>query len=98
ARPALVHVVEVDNPWIRRDIDTQEDLAVAAAAIRSAAITTLGVMRRHRSRRSFHPTPISDAHLEWLVDSARYASTSSYIQACAVVAVAEPERKAAVAR
>ncbi len=55
-------------------------------------------MARHRSRRAYLPDPVGEAQLAWLVDSARHASTSSFIQAYTVIAVRDPERKAEVAR
>ena len=55
-------------------------------------------MRRHRSRRSFRPEPLADGQLERLVDAARYASTSSFIQAYSVIAVHDEARKAECAR
>ena len=93
-----VRVVAVDDPWVLLDLDTPQDLAVARAALRARSETTTGLMRLHRSRRRFHPDPIPDEQLDWLVDSARHASTSSYIQAYSVVCVTEAERKAAAAR
>lgn len=89
--------VPVDDPWVCRDLDTPADLAAARAALRDGGQPLSLQMRAHRSRRAFHPDPIPAAQLEWLVDSARYASTSSFIQAYAAVAVQEPERKARVA-
>ncbi len=87
----------VRNPWIHWDLDTPEDLQRAQAELRSVPMRTVEVMRRHRSRRSYHPDPIPADQLQWLVDSARYASTSSFIQAYAVVAVQDAKRKAEVA-
>jgi nitroreductase len=55
-------------------------------------------MRAHRSRRAFKPDPIPDEQLAWLVDSARHASTSSFLQAYSLVAVRDPQRKDEVAR
>lgn len=93
-----VRVVAVDDPWVLRDLDTPQDLAGARASLRARAETTTELMRLHRSRRRFHPDPIPDEQLEWLVDTARHASTSSYIQAYSVVCVTQAERKSAAAR
>jgi nitroreductase len=55
-------------------------------------------MFRHRSHRAYRPDPVPEAQLERLVDAARYASTSSFIQAYSVVAVRNPEVKGQCAR
>lgn len=92
-----VRVVPVEDSWVRRDLDRPEDLAAARAALECSG-SPAQWMARHRSCRSFRPDPVSRRQLEWLVDVARRCSTSSYMQAATVVAVTDPERKAAAAR
>ncbi len=96
--PGRNRAVAVDDGWVLRDLDTPEDLSAAQGALRCAGMTATELMARHRSRRSYLPLGVGDAQLRWLVDSARHASTSAFLQACAVVAVRDPERKAAAAR
>jgi nitroreductase len=55
-------------------------------------------MFRHRSRRSYRPDPVARETIERLVDAARHASTSSFIQAYSVVCVQEPAIKNDCAR
>ncbi len=98
ADPERVHTVPVEDPWVLRDLDTPEDLASARAALRAVTGSTTELMRRHRSVRSFTDEPIPDQQLEWLVDSARYASTSSFIQAYSAIAVCDPVRRAELSR
>ncbi len=93
-----VRGVSVRNPWVLRDLDTQDDLRAAAAFLRCTHLSPSEQMRAHRSRRSYHPDPVPDEQLQWIVDSARHAPTSSFIQAYSVVAVRDKDKKAAVAR
>lgn len=93
-----VRAVEVHSPWVRRDLDTQEDLRAAAAFLRWTHLSPTEQMRAHRSRRSYHRDPIPAEQLSWIVDSARHAPTSSFIQAYSVVAVQDKDKKAAAAR
>lgn len=95
--PARVRTVPTSNPWVRADLDRPEDLRAARAAIAAEPFCTVEQMHRHRSHRAYQPTPLAEGQLERLVDAARYASTSSFIQAYSVVAVRDPERKAACA-
>lgn len=97
-RSQPVEVVPVRDPWVLRDLDTPDDLAAARARLRDSGRTTLEVMRAHRSRRAYRPDAIPNEQLAALVDAARHASTSSFIQAYAVVAVADIARKTEVAR
>jgi nitroreductase/CTP:molybdopterin cytidylyltransferase MocA len=97
AVPSRVVTVPVRDLWVLRDLDTPADLAAARAALRAIPAPATELMRRHRSRRAFRPDPIPDEQLACLVDAARHAPTSSYLQAYAVVAVREPSRKAVVA-
>lgn len=48
---------------------------------------------RHRSVRSFLPTPVTEDELRAVVAAASSASTSSNLQAWSVVAVTDPERR-----
>lgn len=97
-RALPVVAVPVPDPWVLRDLDTPEDLEAARGRLRELGVGTLELMRRHRSRRAYAPVPVPGEQLARLVDAARYASTSSFIQAYAVVAVVDPARKAEVAR
>lgn len=94
ADPARVIALPSANPWVLADLDRPDDLRCAQAALAAQPLPTLELMHRHRSRRRYAPTPLADGQLERLVDAARHASTSSFIQAYAVVAVADPARKA----
>jgi nitroreductase/CTP:molybdopterin cytidylyltransferase MocA len=98
ADPARVRAVPSANPWVHADLDEPEDLRAARCALHGGPWSTVAQMFRHRSRRAFAPDPVPDAQLERLVDAARHASTSSFIQAYAVVAVRDPVVKAECAR
>ena len=98
ADAARVAAIPTSNQWVVADLDRPEDLRAARAALSGLPVPTLELMHRHKSRRAFLPTPLADGQLERLVDAARHASTSSYIQAYAVVAVRDPARKARAAQ
>lgn len=98
AQRAHTAYVEVDNPWVRRDLDEPGDLAAARAWLDRPQGPVTAVMRAHRSRRDYHPDPVPVEQLRWIVDCARHASTSSLMQAYSVVAVCDAERRDAVAR
>ncbi|MCB1889513.1 MAG: nitroreductase family protein [Rhodocyclaceae bacterium] len=51
----------------------------------------------HRSVRAYRPDPVSDEQLTAIVAAAQSAATSSNLHAWSVVAVRDPERKAALA-
>ena len=93
-----VRTVASANPWVVADLDRPEDFRAALCALYGEPWSTIAQMFRHRSHRSYHPDPISDQQLARYVDAARHASTSSYIQAYAVVAVRDPQKKNEVAR
>lgn len=95
--PGRVRDLPTANPWTLADLDEPEDLEAARAALRAAPGSVVEHMRRHRSRRSFRPEPLERGQLERLVDAARHASTSSFIQAYAIVAVEDPERRRSIA-
>ena len=94
---ARVRVVPTANPWVCADLDHPEDLRAARAHLAAGPHGVVEQMHRHRSIRAYRPDPLAAGQLERLVDAARRASTSSFIQAYAVVAVEDPERRAAVA-
>ncbi|MFK7738992.1 MAG: NTP transferase domain-containing protein [Planctomycetota bacterium] len=96
--PERVRVVPTSNPWVSCDLDYPEDLRSARAALRSGPWTPVAQMFRHRSHRSYEPDALEDGQIERLVDAARHASTSSFIQAYSVVAVREAELKNECAR
>jgi nitroreductase len=62
-----------------------------------ASTAVLDLLLAHRSVRGYRPEPLPDGCLERLVAAAQSASTSSNLQTYSIVAVADPERKAAVA-
>jgi FMN reductase (NADPH) len=96
--PARVHAVPSANPWVLADLDRPEDHRAAVCALRGEPWSTVAQMFLHRSRRAYHPDPVPQEQIERLVDAARHASTSSYIQAYSVVAVRDLARKAECAR
>lgn len=97
--PDRVRTIPTANPWVRADLDHPEDLRAARAALAQASpLSTVELMARHRSRRSFRDAPVPREQIERLVDAARHASTSSYIQTTTVIAVTEPQKRAECAR
>jgi nitroreductase/CTP:molybdopterin cytidylyltransferase MocA len=92
-----VAAVAVSNPWVCRDLDTPDDLAAARRWLEGPHVALLELMHRHRSRRRYRSDPLPPGLLERLVDAARHASTSSFIQAYSVVAVTDRERKDRIA-
>lgn len=96
--PPRVHAVPSANPWVHADLDRPEDLRAAVCALHGEPWSTVAQMFRHRSHRAYRPDPVPRAQLERLVDAARHASTSSFIQGYAVVAVRDPVKKAECAR
>ncbi|WP_223068061.1 oxygen-insensitive NADPH nitroreductase [Paenibacillus caui] len=58
---------------------------------------TLNVIMNHRSIRKFSDRPVDTATLEQIVSAGQMASSSSHVQAYSVIAVTDPERKAALA-
>jgi FMN reductase (NADPH) len=95
--PARVEAIEVDDPWVLRDLDLPEDLAAAQRSSAALPLAPTELMRAHRSRRSFRPDPVPPEQLARLVDAARHAATSSLMQAYSIVAVRDPVRKARIA-
>lgn len=91
--PARVAPVPVEDGWVLRDIDLPEDLLAARGALEHSGLSACELMARHRSRRGYRSESVGDQQLRWLVDSARHASTSSFMQAASVVVVRDPERK-----
>jgi nitroreductase/CTP:molybdopterin cytidylyltransferase MocA len=96
--PERVAVVPTANHWVRADLDRPEDLRAARCDLSGEPWSTVAQMFRHRSHRSYLPDAVPDAQIQRLVDAARYASTSSFIQAYSVIAVREKELKNECAR
>ena len=96
--PARVGVVPSANPWVHADLDHPEDHRAAVCALHGEPWSTVAQMFRHRSHRAYRAEPVPQAQLERLVDAARYASTSSFIQAYSVVAVRDADVKGQCAR
>lgn len=92
-----VRVVGVDSTWIWRDLDTPADLEAARGALAQGGRDVLAVMRRHRSRRAYSQLEVGSDQVRALVDTARHASTSSFLQGASIVAVRDRERIAKVA-
>jgi FMN reductase (NADPH) len=95
--PSRTAVVPTANPWVLADLDRPEDLRAARCALHGEPWSTTAQMFLHRSRRAYRPEPLAEGQLERLVDAARHASTSSFIQAYAVVAVRDAAHRAEVA-
>lgn len=95
--PTRVRDIPTANAWTLADLDEPADLEAARAALAALPGSVVEHMRRHRSRRRYRTDPLAKGQLERLVDAARFASTSSFIQAYAVVAVEDEERRRAVA-
>ena len=96
--PARVRVVASANPWVHADLDHPEDHRAAVCALAGEPWSTVAQMFRHRSHRAYRPDPLPQAQIERLVDAARHASTSSFIQAYSVVCVRDAEVKGQCAR
>ena len=96
--PARVRVVPSANPWVHADLDHPEDHRAAVCALHGEPWSTVAQMFRHRSHRAYKPDALAAGQLERLVDAARYASTSSFIQAYSVVAVRDARVKGECAR
>src|SRR5690606_7353156 len=84
--------IAVDDGWVLRDLDERADLLAARGALQNAGLAVPELMARHRSRRRYTGEPVGDTQLRWLIDSARFASTSSYLQAYSAVVVRDPAR------
>lgn len=96
--PSRVAVIPTANHWVCTDLDQPEDLRAARCALSGEPWSTLAQMYRHRSHRAYLPDALPDAQIERLVDAARHASTSSFIQAYSVIAVRDAELKGECAR
>ena len=59
---------------------------------------TLGLLLDHRSIRGYRPDPLPIGTLETLIAAAQSAATSSNMQTWSVVAVADPEKRKALAK
>lgn len=58
----------------------------------------IALLLSHRSVRGYRPDPLPDGTLETLIAAAQSAATSSNLQTWSVVAVTDPDKKAAIAR
>lgn len=58
---------------------------------------TIRVLHQRRSIRAYADTPVTDAHVDAILDAARRAPTSSNIQAYSIVVVRDPDTKARLA-
>ena len=92
-----VRDVPTSNAWTIADLDEPKDLEGARAALCAEPGSVVETMLRHRSHRAYAPTPLHQGQLERIVDAARHASTSSFIQAYAVISVEDAERRRKVA-
>lgn len=95
--PSRVRDVPTANAWVLADLDEPADLENARAALLATPGSVVQHMRRHRSHRAYAEKPLQAGQLERLVDAARFASTSSFVQAYAVVAVEDEARRREVA-
>lgn len=95
--PSRVRDVPTSNAWVLADLDEPDDLANARAALAAEPGSVVERMRRHRTHRAFANRPLAEGQLDRLVDAARFASTSSFVQAYAVVAVEDEARRREVA-
>lgn len=98
AEASRLQVLPTSNAWVRADLDRPEDLRAAVCALHGEPWSTVAQMFRHRSHRRYHADSLPQEQIERLVDAARHASTSSFIQAYAVIAVRDAERKGECAR
>jgi len=96
--PDRVRVVPTLCAWTVRDLDTPEDHRAAQAYLRESGWPVCEQMHRHRSRRAFTAEPVPPEQVARLVDAARHASTSSFIQAVSIVSVRDEDRKRACAK
>lgn len=96
--PERVVAIPTANPWVHSDLDRPDDLRAAICWLQGEPWSTVAQMFRHRSHRSYRPDPVLEPQLRRLVDAARHASTSSFIQAYAVVAVRDVATKNDCAR
>jgi FMN reductase (NADPH) len=94
---ARVQVVPTGNPWVHSDMDHPHDFQAAVCSLVGQPWSTVAQMYRHRSHRSYRPDPVPQEQIKRLVDAARYASTSAFIQAYSVVAVRDVAIKDACA-
>ncbi len=60
--------------------------------------TVIDLIKSHRSIRNFQEREIDDAIVEELVSAARYASTSSFVQAYTLIRVRDKKNKEKIAR
>jgi nitroreductase/CTP:molybdopterin cytidylyltransferase MocA len=95
--PDRVNAVEVADSWVFRDIDEPADLRAANGYLEWLGRPATAIMRSHRSRRRYASEEVGERQIEWLVETARHCSTSSFIQSYSAVVVRDPERKNRIA-
>ncbi len=95
--PERVTAVQVEDPWIHRDIDHPADLESARAYLAGLGKSVTAHMRAHRTCRSYRSDPVDPIQLDWIIDSARHCSTSSFLQAYSVLVVRDQNTKAKAA-
>lgn len=98
ADASRVRALATANPWVTADLDEPSDLRAARSALRSLPYSVTEQMHQHRSRRAYRSDAVPQEQLARLVDAARHASTSSFIQAYSVVVVTDQARRAACAQ
>lgn len=95
--PSRNRVLRVDDSWVWRDLDTPADLMAAQGWLRNELAPSSAMMRTHRSRRRYTDDDVSVSQIQHLVDSARHASTSSFLQGASVVCVRDPDKRKRIA-
>jgi nitroreductase len=58
----------------------------------------IDLIRAHRSIRKFSDRPLDDATLKTIIAAAQCAATSHFVQACTVIRVTDPAKRATLAR
>jgi FMN reductase (NADPH) len=96
--PERVRALPSANPWVHADLDHPEDHRAAVCALHGEPWSTVAQMFRHRSHRAYRSEPVAVERIERMVDAARHASTSSFIQAYSVICVRDPVQKGHCAR
>lgn len=55
------------------------------------------VMKQHRSIRKFQEKPVDENLIKMILEAAQCASTSNFIQACTIIRVNDPDKRAQIA-
>ena len=58
---------------------------------------TIDLLKSHRSIRKFTAQPVTQASLNTFIEAGQAAATSSFIQACSVIQINDPEKRALLA-